>query len=291
MRKVKISIVTGVFILLFFNLMANAWGDMIIKMEKGSFILKNLSFSSDVIGPYFKGDVLNNTSKDWNRVIFEVDFYDSSGNRIENTYGGFFKFAIFDLKKGETKPIGGAIGMEYMFGLKSAIVSRYEIRFGNGEYPAKYIFVMTKPKDNRELLFEDDFLRILFSISEIEIGFLLHNKTSNPIKIDWDQVSYVDVSSESHKVMHSGVKYIDREKPQAPTVLPPTAKLNDIIFPTDYVFYTSGKYGKWSRNPLFPDATKAELYKGKSFSVFIPFEINGVIKNYFFTFNIEDVEI
>ena len=291
MRRVIIVIVTGVFIVLFFNLMANAQGDIIVTVEKGSFILRNISLSSDVLGPYFKGNVVNNTTKDWSRVIFEVDFYDSSGNKLKNRYSDFFSFAIFDLKKGETKPIGGTIGQEYFFGLKNTVVSRYEIRFRNGEYPAKYVFVMTKPKENRELLFEDDFLTIQFSISGKEIGFLLRNKTSNPIKIDWDQAAYVDVAGESHKVMHSGVKYIDKEKPQALTVVPPTAKLEDIIFPTDYVFYTSGKYGGWSRNTLFPDATKAELYKGKSFGVFIPFEINGVIKNYFFTFNIEDVEV
>ena len=61
----------------------------------------------------------------------------------------------------------------------------------------------------------------------------LNNKTDNPIKIDWNQVSYVDISGMSHRIIHSGVKYIGRENPQSPTIIPPTAKIADIVFPTD----------------------------------------------------------
>lgn len=149
---------------------------------------------------------------------------------------------------------------------------------------------MTKPTVSKELIYEDHFLKIVFSITKKQIGFILQNKTENPIKIDWNQVSYVDVLGESHKVMHSGVKYTDRANPQPPTVVPPTAKLEDIVFPIDYVYYSSGKYGGWREIPLFPEAPKAKLFKGRSFSIFMPLEISGVNKNYLFSFKIEDVE-
>lgn len=40
---------------------------------------------------------------------------------------------------------------------------------------------------------------------------------------------------------------------------------------------------------MFPEGEEAKVYKGKSFSVFMPLEINGVTKNYTFTFDVVDV--
>lgn len=292
MKKVHILIMGILVILLIFsqNSESNAQQDITITVEEGSFILKNLSIASEkYLGPKLKGDVLNNTSKDWNQVTFEVDLYDSAGNKLKGYIGDSFSFTLYGLKRGETKSIGSGYGESFL-GIRDAVISRYEIRFKTGEYPAKYIFVMTKPKVSKELIYEDHFLKIVFSIRKDKIGFILQNKTENPIKIDWNQVSYVDVLGKSHKVMHSGVKYIDRANPQSPTVVPPTAKLEDIVFPIDYVYYISGKYGGWREIPLFPEAPKAKLFKGRSFSIFMPLEISGVNKNYLFSFKIEDVE-
>jgi hypothetical protein len=274
----------------FLSSKVNAQEDITITIEEGAFVLKNLSLISEkYLGPKLKGEVLNNTSKDWKEVTFEINLYDNSGNKLKGYVGESFSFTIYGIKKGETKSIGYGSGESFL-GIRDVSISKYEINFKTGEYPANYIFTMTKPKVSNDLLYEDNFLKILFSISKRQIGFNLKNKTANPIKIDWNQVSYVDVLGESHKVMHSGVKYIDREKPQSPSVIPPTAKLEDIVFPTDYIYYSSGKYGGWREIPLFPEAPKAKIYKGRTFSVFMPLEINGVVKNYLFSFNIEEIE-
>jgi hypothetical protein len=262
-----------------------------ITVPEGVFVLTYLSLGSDrYTGDLaLKGYVVNNTSKDWKEVIFEIDLYDIAGNKLKG-YDDSFIFAILDIKKGEAKSIEDAMG-PYFLGLRGGFVSRYEIRFKTGEYPANYIFAMTKPKYNKDLSFEDDFIKILFSISKRDIEFILLNKTTDPIKIDWNLVSYVDVSQESHQVVHAGVKYIDKNRPQALTIVPPTAKIEDIVFPADYIYYTSGEYGGWRKVPLFPEGPTAELYRKGSFSVFMPLEISGVVKNYLFTFKIEDIEM
>lgn len=262
-----------------------------IVVEEGVFLLKNLSIVTErFLGPKLKGDVINNTTKDWNEVVFQVELYDQFGNKLKGYTGEDFTFKIYNIKRGETKSIGYGYGESFL-GIRDAIISRYDIRFKSGEYPAKYVFEMIKPAQSRELAFKDKFINIQFSISKRQIGFALQNKTENPIKIDWNQVSYIDVLGETHKVMHSGVKYIDREKIQAPTVIPPSAKIEDIVFPSDYVYYISGEYGGWCKVPLFPEAPKAKLYKGRSFSIFMPLQINEVLKNYLFTFYIRDVEL
>jgi len=266
--------------------------DKEIVVEEGVFLLRNLSMAVERFSPKLKGDIINNTTKDWNEVVFVVELYDQSGNKLKK--GRYtredFTFKIHYIKRGETQSIGMGYGKSFI-GIRDAIISRYDISFKSGEYPAKYFFKMIKPTESIGLNFEDSFIDIQFSISKKQLRFVLKNKTGNPIKIDWNQVSYVDVLGESHKVMHSGVKYIDRDKIYAPTVIPPSAKIEDIVFPSGYVYYKSGKYGGWRKVPLFPKAPEAKLYKGMTFSVFMPLQINEAVKNYLFTFHIEDVKL
>lgn len=140
-----------------------------IVVKEGTFVLTNLSLVTQY-GSELKGDVINNTSKDWREVIFEVEFYDQSGKKITESSGENPTFSIYFIKQGETKRIG-SIGLgykEYIWSGKvistssSAAISSYDIRFKSGELPAKYILVMTKPKQSQELTFEDSFISIQF---------------------------------------------------------------------------------------------------------------------------------
>lgn len=254
--------------------------------EEGTFLIKDFSISSgDVLGPKIVGNVFNGTSKDWISASFEIDLFDNSGNKLATS-----SFTISDLNKEQAKPIGILGNGEYLYAVKNpGQISAFDLRFNGGAYPVKYVFVLLKPTESRELRFSDSQLDIQFSPSQKQISFSLHNKTAGPAKVDWNSAAYVDVLGQSHKVMHSGVKFIDREKAQVPSVVPPGASVSDMVFPVDYVSYTSGKYGGWSEELLFPLAPKAKSYKGQSFSVFLPIEVNGGVRNYHFVFRIEDV--
>jgi hypothetical protein len=100
----------------------------------------------------------------------------------------------------------------------------------------------------------------------------LNNKTNVPIKVDWDQASYVDIEGQSHKVIHSGIRLIDRDKPQSTTMIPPSAKINDILIPSDHIYYEEVLIPGWRHKPLLPDAPLALRAKGKTFSIFLPLE-------------------
>ena len=264
-----------------------------IVVEEGTFLLQNLSLMSMPISRQYqeiriKGNVINNTTKDWNEVVFEVELYDELGNKLKSFLGESFRVIIYDIKRGETKPMGLGHG-ESLSWIKYAKPGKYDVRFKSGEYPATYVFAMTKPRNSKVLAFEDRSISIQFSISKKQVRFVLQNKGNNPIKIDWDQVSYVDVSGKSHKVIHSGVRYIERDRPQVPTIVPPTANVEDIVFPSDYVYYS--KSIGWCKTPFFPEGPDAKIYKGRAFSIFMSLEIDGVVKNYLFTFEIEDVVV
>jgi hypothetical protein len=149
---------------------------------------------------------------------------------------------------------------------------------------------MIAPYEDRNLYYEDKFVGIIFSIPREQIGFTISNNTNRPIKIDWNQCSYIDVNKLAHAVIHTGVRYLERDKPQVPTVIPPSAMINDVILLSDYVDYTSGSSGGWKSKAFFPvlsDDPKNNLYVGKSFGLFMPLEIDGQVRNYSFLFRIE----
>jgi hypothetical protein len=159
----------------------------------------------------------------------------------------------------------------------------------------QYVFTMTKPNQSVANTFEDEFIKIMFAISPESLRFSLTNKSDNPIKLKWNESAYVDANSESHRVMHAGVRYIERDKELPPTIIPPNAKVSDLVIPVDQVRFGTNKWYEsqtdrhWYQKPLFPkpDKKEASAYKGRSFSVFFPLEIDGQVKNYTFTFTIE----
>ena len=259
--------------------------ELILKVPEGEFVFRDLALSREFYGsPRFSGKLENRTSKDWDSVNFEIALFDIQGNLI----GRPQSLLIFMLKRGTVEDISRT-PVFLPPAATSSSIARYEIRFTRGEYPATSSFVMSKPKESKDLRYDDDLIEITFTVTRQQIGFDLRNKTAEPITVDWNSASYVDVSGNSHRVMHSGVRYVDRDKPQAPSIIPPTARLKDMVQPTDYVeFLTS--IG-WSNHPLFPKAPDAAFYKGKTFSVFLSLQVEGKTKNYLFTFSIENVEM
>ncbi|NTU41579.1 MAG: hypothetical protein HGA78_00700 [Nitrospirales bacterium] len=156
--------------------------------------------------------------------------------------------------------------------------------------------------------FEDEMVQILWTPSSSGISFYLTNKTAHSIKIIWDEASFIDEKSLGHRVMHSGVKYIDRNNPQPPTVVVRKGSVTDIIVPTDKVYWREGYFGKYISSPggweelsLFPDFSVSsgseqlraavEKYKGKTFQILLPLQIENTVNEYIFTFKINDVVI
>lgn len=144
---------------------------------------------------------------------------------------------------------------------------------------------------NGYIRFEDDNIRIEFVFSEREIGFNLENKSNEPVKILWDNSAYIDVFNTSHRIIHKGVRYIERDRVQPPTSIAPNTSIVDMILPVDNVISVYG--GGWETALLFPTLGEEEkneqFYKGKQFGILMALDINNNIKNYLFKFNIDDV--
>ena len=143
--------------------------------------------------------------------------------------------------------------------------------------------------------YEDDYIDIVWYVSSKQFNFTLKNKSGHTLKINWDDVSYVDTKGQVGRVMHSGVKYAERNSSQPATTVPKGASISDILLPTDNVYYVSGQYGGWRESYLIPcvyktpEAFNAEAsgYVGKTMTVMMPIMIENVQNDYTFTFNID----
>jgi hypothetical protein len=160
-------------------------------------------------------------------------------------------------------------------------------------------------------MYSDEFIEIIFTVKKTRIEFDMSNKTDRGIKINWDELSYISPTGRSMRVIHSGVRLIDRNAPQSPTIVPPNSRISDIIIPSEHIYYDDywgwcernlfygadkTKYAKYEGkefSALYPESTHKSppcadktKYEGKEFSVYMPLEIKGKRKEYTFTFRI-----
>ena len=145
--------------------------------------------------------------------------------------------------------------------------------------------------------YEDDYIDISWFVGSSQFSFNLKNKSEYSIKIPWDDVTYINTAGSVGRVMHSGVKYIDRNNSQPASVIPKGASLSDIVQPTDNVYYVSGQYGGWRTSNLFNfniDKTNLETskapYIGKTVRILLPILIQDVRNEYVFEFKIDDIQ-
>jgi hypothetical protein len=193
--------------------------------------------------------------------------------------------------------------------------AKYDISLTEVERPAQakqrygeQRIEMVEQEGINKYYFEDEMVQIAWFVGMEQVNFVLKNKTDHSIKIIWDEAAYVDMTGTSHRVMHSGVKYADRNAPQPPTVVVRKGKIDDLICPTDHVYYRKGYYsrygsisGGWETNPLLPSfqaggdeisfRNNANACVGKKIQVLLPLKIEEVVNDYIFSFQINDVEI
>ena len=148
--------------------------------------------------------------------------------------------------------------------------------------------------------FEDGKIQIIWKCNGTRFMFVLLNKTNSPLTIDWDKIIFVDTEGEAGNVIHSGVKYIDRNNGQLKTIVPKMAKLNDFLIPSKNCVFNNGSYfrpASWQENYLFPCVYKksSDLKKdapnliGKTMRVEMPLFIDGEEQIYSFYFELNEL--
>lgn len=148
--------------------------------------------------------------------------------------------------------------------------------------------------------FSDDLVSIVWNAGETQFDFVLSNKTDHSIKIIWDEAAFIDRDGTTSRVMHTGVKYVDRNNSQPPTVVPRGGTVTDVIVPTDRVYYSSSEYGGgWNIAPMLPITAQSEEsmqmtvdeLKGKTIQILLPLGIEDVVNEYIFVFRVDGANV
>lgn len=161
-----------------------------------------------------------------------------------------------------------------------------QIRYG------KMTTVTDQDKSVTKYSYVDNYISIIWLATDIGFNFCLENKSGNSLKVEWDESSYIDMNNSPSRIFHNGVKYVDRDKSQPPTVVPNETTLEDFILPsnlTEYkekAFYSEDK--EWISDPLIknPDIYREELV-GQTVKVLLPISVKGVINEYTYIFKID----
>jgi hypothetical protein len=188
-------------------------------------------------------------------------------------------------------------------GMMQSYMASYSVGLSSVESPAnaKQQFGETKVVDFKDgevnkYRYEDDYIEIVWFVSSKQFNFELKNKTTHSMKINWDDISFVDINGKTGRVMHSGVKYTDRNNSQPSSTIPRGASLSDILLPTDNVYFISGQYGGWNESNLIPSFYKtqellntgAPSFVGKKMTILMPIIIESVQNDYTFEFNVDE---
>ncbi|NOZ85913.1 MAG: hypothetical protein GXP49_06555 [Deltaproteobacteria bacterium] len=175
------------------------------------------------------------------------------------------------------------------------------------------VITIKKEADNK-YIYEDGLFSVIFYVTASRINFALTNKTQHSIKTIWDEAAFIDVDGEAGRVAHEGVKYADRNASQPPSIVPAGRSLTDFVLPTNRVYYREGYYsiyvnipGGWEELPLVLPASqriasrdhnavnefasKVQKNKGKRFGLLLPLEINGIVNEYTFWFEVQEVSV
>lgn len=156
-------------------------------------------------------------------------------------------------------------------------------------------------KENNRIsyTYEDELIKIAWFPQLFEFSFILENKSDYSIKIIWDDAAYVNTKGASGRVIHSGIKFTERNYPQLHTVIAKKTYLDDLLIPVENIFFNEGGLlsgSGWDVNPIFPIKANAKRnlefltkqYIGKTVKILLPLQVQETVNDYIFTFNITD---
>lgn len=155
----------------------------------------------------------------------------------------------------------------------------------------------SKERSTDAMFYEDSIIQISWYPSKTSFLFTLINKSDRSFQVIWDEAVMVTTTGESKKIFHSGVKYIDAEKSQAPTTLIKGSSISDLIIPSSNVNFSNGNWNEreffYIKSSVHKSVIEAESskYIGSIMSISLPIKQGDVKTEYVFDFKIKDAII
>lgn len=211
----------------------------------------------------------------------------------------------------------GAIALIFSSCGTSVYMARYDVKLSSVETPSdsknpygenKITKISEEATDrsNKTFLmykyeYTDKYIGITWYYNTTRLEFELKNFSEHTIKINWDDISYMDYSGNVSRIMHKGVKYSEREQPQGSISIPKGGRISDIIVPVNNVYFDKGVSGyipaQWKQVAIIPcyynnkktmeNDIANKVWIGRNIKVLFPIEIEGVKNDYSFEFIVD----
>jgi hypothetical protein len=149
---------------------------------------------------------------------------------------------------------------------------------------------LIRPALSDDMVYRDGIVSVKIVPGERDFDLNIRNLTQKPLKILWDRAEYTDFQNRPHPLMHAGIKPQNRADIVPPQEIPPAGTVHASVFPKSSATYSQvlKDYAIKLLLPVYSDA--APSLKGRTFSVFLPLELDrAIIPDYFFKFEIVDV--
>ncbi len=152
----------------------------------------------------------------------------------------------------------------------------------------KLSYRLVSPAASPELQFRDKNISVSFAVNEQGFEMRFENLSPHGLKILWDRAEYTDAGRQTKRLMHSGIRFPDRNNPIPDQFVLSQSSVQETLIPISNVYMLPQRKG-YDVHPLFAlDSDVAAGLKGKSLILFIPVEINRQIIPYNFKIEITD---
>lgn len=155
------------------------------------------------------------------------------------------------------------------------------------------------PEGVSQYHYKDNIIDLIIYTDDYSFKICLENVSDASIKIIWDDAVFVNYDGNIEKVMHKGVKYVDRNESQKPTTIIRHTKWDDVIIPTNLIYYSTKKYeflatplsdSGWYASSIYPSRTVGIMNPNiGQMQLMIPIQIKDVINEYILTFDVKYV--
>ena len=146
--------------------------------------------------------------------------------------------------------------------------------------------IFVKDSITNSTIIEESNFKISITPTKDYFSIILENQSEKSIRLDWNEIVFVDENNNSQSVTHKGIKYVDANKPKLASVIAPNSILDDIIVPTSRLYYSSYDY-KWKILAILDYVHKNGKYPvGTQVKLLIPLIINNVRNEYTFTYDV-----
>ena len=127
-----------------------------------------------------------------------------------------------------------------------------EVKKTEKDLPIQIDSLIDPLKNIKANYYSDSTIEIFFTPTNEDIHFAITNLTNQNLKLVWDE-SVITINNSQSKVIHNGVRLINRNEYQQPSIIYPNQTFKDRFVPTENISWQDGQGGQlggWNQEPL-----------------------------------------